>query len=192
MRVPVAFALLMFVCAPLLHAADKDEGTQTTTYQAKERYRFNLGGPSGEYTDWERYDLEAFEGLTATINIEKTYGKPTDKWASSARINLFGPGTGKDRPVWSFVAIADRKDGHIEATIKRGVDKQPEGFEVKLAVGKPFTVNIVPQGAGKLIVVIDKATFEVPCDFEIKGLSALGSGVDVKFEPFNLLKRKVQ
>ena len=45
------------------------------------------------------------------------------------------------------------------------------------------------EGAGKLLVAIDKAPFEVPCDFEIKGLSALGSGVDVKFEPFNLLKR---
>jgi len=189
MRVLLAFALLVLAVACPLHAADKDDTASTQTYQAKEHYRFNLGGASGQYTDWERSDLDGFEGLTATINIEKTYGKPSDKWASIARINLFGPGSGNERPVWSFIVTADRKDGHAEAAIKRDKDQQ-EAFDTKLAVGKPFTVNIVPQGAGKLLVVIDKATYEVPCDFDVKGLSVIGSGVDVKFEPFNLLKRK--
>jgi hypothetical protein len=165
------------------------EAAPAPTYEAKEHYRFNLGGHSGMYTDWERTDLDGFDGLTTTIKVEKTYGEPADKWASIARINLFGPGEGEHRPSLSFIFSADRKDRHIEATIMRAIDKPRERFDATLAVGKAFNVSIVPHGTGKLLVQIDNAKFEVPVDFDVKGLSVIGSGVDVKFEPFNLLKR---
>jgi hypothetical protein len=162
---------------------------QSQRYEAKEHYRFNLGGDSGFYTDWERLDLDGFDGLTTTIKIEKAYGQPSDKWASLARINLYGPGLGKDRALLSLVVEVDRKDNHADPSIYRSKDKPREGFNIKLPVGKAFDVTIVRNAPGKLLVSFDKATFEVPCDFDVRAISAAGSGIDVRFEPFNLLKR---
>jgi hypothetical protein len=186
-RTSLVVFILAIASASLLHAAEKEAAAPTPTYEAKEHYRFNLGGDSGMYTDWERMDLDGFDGLTTTVSIEKTYGKPGDKWASIARIMLFGAGDDQNRPQLSFTFVADRKNGQIEASIMRSKDTR-EAFDAKLAVGKPFTVSIVPQGAGKLLVAIDKATYEVPSDLDVKAVRVIGSGVDVKFEPFNLLK----
>jgi hypothetical protein len=173
----------------LAHAqASPDTSAQAQRYEVKEHYRFNLGGDSGQYTDWERSDLDGFDGLTTTILIPKAFGKPGDKWSSLARINLFGPGEGKDRPILSLIIEVDRKDNHADASIYRAKDKPREGFDAKLAVGKPFVVTIVRNAPGKLLVSIDKSNYEVPCDFDVRGIGAVGSGVDVKFEPFNLLR----
>ena len=186
-RASLAVLTLALAVSSLAHA-DKEAVAPTPMFQAKEHYRFNLGGESGMYTDWERMDLDGFDGLTTTLNIEKTYGKPGDKWASIARIILFGAGDDKERPQLSFTFVADRKNGQVEASIMRTKDTR-EPFDAKLAVGKSFTVSIVPQGTGKLLVAIDKATYEVPSDLDVKAVRVIGSGVDVKFEPFNLLKR---
>jgi hypothetical protein len=184
-----AFALVLSFSS-LVHAqTTADASAQPQRYEAKEHYRFNLGGDSGQYTDWERLDLDGFDGLTTTILIPKAYGKAGDKWSSLARINLFGPGEGKDRPILSLIIEVDRKDNHADASIYRAKDKPREGFDAKLAVGKPFVVSIVRNAPGKLLVSIDKSNYEVPCEFDVKALSAVGSGVDVKFEPFNLLRR---
>jgi len=193
--VRVTFALFMallgFHCA--LHAeTENSNASPEERYEAKEHYRFNLGGPSGEYTDWERSDLARFEGLATTITIDKTYGKPSDKWASMARIIFFGPGSDKDRPRLSLLIVANRKDNSVEVSIDRGKDKPHEAFDAKLAVGKPFSVTVVPYGPGKLLVSIERTSYQVPYDLDIKGIGVVGSGVDVKFEPFNLLKRVTQ
>jgi hypothetical protein len=190
-RATIALLVVLLGFLSSLHAAAEDSNTPSgERYEAKEHYRFNLGGPSGQYTDWERYDLDRFEGLTTTITIDKTYGKPSDKWASMARIIFFGPGTDKDRRRLSLLIVADRKDGSVEAAIDRGKDKPHEAFDARMAVGKQIAVTIVPLAPGKLLVSIDKANYEVPYDLDIRGIGVVGSGVDVKFEPFNLLKRK--
>jgi hypothetical protein len=190
MRLPIALLVLAISSGSLTHAeTTPDTSAQPQRYEAKEHYRFNLGGESGQYTDWERTDLDAFDGVATTIEIRKVYGKPTDKWSSLARINLFGPGEGKDRPMLSLLIEVDRKDNHADASIFRSKDKPREGFDAKLFVGKPFTLTIVRNAPGKLLVSLDKASYEVPCEFDVKGIGAVGSGVDVKFEPFNILKR---
>jgi len=172
--------------------SDSATDGQSQRYQAKEHYRFNLGGDSGFYTDWERLDLDGFDGLATTIKIVKAYGKPSDKWSSLARINLFGPGVGNDRALLSLMILVDRKDNQAAPLIYRSKDKPRESFDINLPVGKPFDVTIVRNAPGTLLFSFDKATFEVPCDFDVKGISAAGSGIDVKFEPFNLLKRVAQ
>jgi len=169
--------------------ASSAPATVSQRYEAKEHYRFNLGGPSGEYTDWERQDLASFDGLATKVQIDKTYGKPTDKWASLARINLFGAGSEKDRRILSLMLQADRKSNRIQPAIYRSKDQPQETFDVQFEVGKPIDVTILPGTVGKLMFSLGGKTYEVPCDFEVKALSVLGSGVDVKFEPFNLLRR---
>lgn len=185
MRLLIFAMFVVLAPATLLRAQDAAQ----PGYTVKEHYRFNLGGESGQYTDWERYDLDAFDGLSTTISIDKTYGKPTDKWASLARINLFGPGEGKDRPILSLMFEVDRKDNHAVASIYRGKDKPREAFDAPLAAGKPIKVSMLRNAPGKLQVSLDKASYEIPCEFEVKGIAMIGSGLDVKFEPFNLLKR---
>lgn len=189
MRTTITVVMLLLCAVPVLRvAAEPTTESPPARYEAREHYRFNLGGPSGEYTDWERSELDTFGGLTTTITIDKAYGKPTDKWASIARIILSGPGQGKDRPRLSLIAIVDRKDNHVQVVIDRDKDNR-EGLDAKLSVGKAFTVGVLPNGPGKLLVSIDKSTYDIPCDFDIKAIGVLGSGVDVKFEPFNLLHR---
>lgn len=196
MRLITLFAALCI--ATLVHAdsTKTDEhladAPSSQRYEAKEHYRFNLGGDSGFFTDWEKMDLDRFDGLATTIKIEKAYGKPSDKWASLARINLYGPGAGKDRELLSLIVEVDRKDNKAEPSIYRGKDMPREGFGIKFPVGQPFDVTIIRNAPGKLLFSFDKATFEIPCNFDVKAISAVGSGVDVKFEPFNLLKRIAQ
>jgi len=158
-------------------------------FEPAERYRFALGGESGQYTDAERDGIEHFDGLSTTITIEKVYGKPSDKWASIARINLFGPGEGENRKLVSVILTADRKTHHVTTDYKPNKDKYV-ALQKDLSIEKAIDLKILAASPGKLLVVLDGDAFEVDCDLDIKGVSLTGSGVDVRFEPFALLRRK--
>ncbi|HEX7916082.1 hypothetical protein [Rudaea sp.] len=196
MKMVYAAMLLLIVgvsadAAPDISTSKTDQAfsSQEWRYEAKEHYRFNLGGDSGQYTDWERLDLDGFDGIAATVQIDKVYGKPTDKWGSIARIAMFGTGTEKERPMFSLMFYVDRKTNTVVPIITHGKNAKEEAFDLKFEVGKPIEFTILPTSPGKLLFGFGKQTFEVPYDFEIKALKVVGSGVDVKFEPFNLLRR---
>jgi hypothetical protein len=168
---------------------DRASAPQEWRYEAKEHYRFNLGGDSGQYTDWERLDLDGFDGIAGTVRIDKVYGKPSDKWGSIARVAMFGAGEEKERPMFSLMFYVDRKTSTIVPIITHGKNAKEEAFDLKFEVGRPIEFTILATSPGKLLFGFGKQSFEVPYDFEIKALRVVGSGVDVKFEPFNLLRR---
>lgn len=194
----MGFAWLAGANASFVTAQDKADAKSATApsadvrFEAKEHYRFNLGGPSGEYTDWERSDLDGFEGLATTVTIDKTYGKPGDKWAAIGKIRLLGAGDEKTRRVLALTLYADRKTLHVTPLISLGSGKEDERFDVQYEVGKPINLTILPMSAGKLVFSFDGHGYEVPCDFEIKGIAVVGSGVDIKFDPFNLMRRVIR
>jgi hypothetical protein len=159
-------------------------------YEPAERYRFALGGDSGQYTDAERDGLEHFDGLGTSIHIDGIKGKPDDKWAASARINLYGPGEGSDRKFVSLIFLVDRKTHHISPEYQRGKDTPRSVLQKDLSTDKAIDLVIIAASPGKLRIGIDGDAFDVDCDLDIKGFSLMGSGMDVRFEPFALLHRK--
>jgi len=158
-------------------------------YEARERYRFNLGGPSGEFTDWERYDLSSFGGLATTVKIDKVHGKPGDKWSAMGRISLVGAGEKSQRQRISLVLYADRSNSRITPLIELPGEKAAQKFDAQFEVGKPIVLSIVPGSSGKLVYSLDGHTYVVPCNFEIKSISIVGSGVDISFDAFSLMRR---
>ncbi|HJT98513.1 MAG TPA: hypothetical protein VJ696_09380, partial [Rhodanobacteraceae bacterium] len=113
-----------------------------------------------------------------------------DKWASIARINLYGPGEGEHRTRASVILTADRKTHHVTPDfMPPGSDKHVL-LNKELSTDKAIDLKILAASPGKLLVVLDGDAFEVDCDLDVKAFSVVGSGVDVRFEPFALLRRK--
>jgi len=175
----------------ILSASETPVGSAAAAGAAPaERYRFNLGGPSGEFTNWERQDLARFDGLRTTIRIDQLRGKPSDKWAALTRVNLFGAGDDKERPMLSLLLHYDRKTHRPLALIQQGRNAEQARFDVDLPPDQPVTITIVPGASGELAVSFNANTFKVPCDFEVKSISVVASGADAHFEPFELLRTK--
>ena len=170
--------------------ASQMSGSTIADFEPIERYRFALGGESGQYTNAERVGLDHFDGLSTTIHIDEVKGNPGDKWSSLARINLFGPGEGKDRKLVSLFFVIDRTTHRISTEYQRSKDFPRMALQKELSIEKPIEVVILATTPGKLRIDLDGDAFDVDCDLEIKGVSAVGSGVDVLFEPFVMLRRK--
>lgn len=161
----------------------------TLKFTPIELYKFNLGGESGQYTDWERLQIARFDGLATTMEIKEVKGKPKDKWASIARINLYGEGEGKLRKMLSLTFTADRKSKKIEADLWRGGDTPRHPIDVELSAGKPIQLSVLVTAADELTLQIDDLNATVGNDFEVRAIQVIGSGVDVTFSPFNLLQK---
>lgn len=170
--------------------ATQVSGSMIADFEPAERYRFALGGESGQYTNAERDGLDHFDGLSTTIHVDEVKGKPGDKWSSLARINLFGPGEGKDRKLVSLFFFIDRTTHRISTEYQRSKDFPRMALQKELSIAKPIEVVILATTPGKLRIGLDGDAFDVDCDLDIKGVSAIGSGVDVLFEPFVMLRRK--
>lgn len=154
-----------------------------------ERHRMNLGGPSGQYTDWERSGIENFAGLSATIEIQKTHGRPRDKWAALARVNLLGPrDTAGDAAMLSVVLHADRRSGEIVAVFHQIDAKEPIRLEFAGVVGRPVELSMRMQSGQRIELGLDQSRFvvELPAGFRVESVTAIGSGVDVSFKPFDI------
>jgi hypothetical protein len=154
-----------------------------------ERYRFNLGGESGQYTDWEREDLAHFDGLSTTIHFTAVKGRPSDKWASIARINLFGAGERETRKQVSIILTVDRKTKQVSPALWRGKDRPRPEFEVALSSDEAVDMKILTDTPGQLTISFGESIFRVDSDFDIKAIGVLGSGLDARFDPFVLLRR---
>lgn len=157
-----------------------------------ERYAMNLGGPSGQYTDWERSGLQGLVGLRATIEIQKTHGRPRDKWNAIARINLSGPGqVGSGAPRLSLMFHADRHSGEVIAVVEPVGSEEGLQLDFASQVGRPIALEMQLQADGTLGLRLDQSDFTIvlPPQFRIDTVRTLGSGVDVRFDPFELLFR---
>lgn len=188
----MAFMLTLSSVNPDVSGVGQDvpAGSQRVAeLKVSERYRFNLGGESGSYTDWERYDLPRFDGLYAKIQFEKIYGKTKDKWASIARINLLGAGESKDQKKLSILLEVNRKDHKPTAMIKRTKGADSETFDVDLAADQPIEISVTALTPDNLLLTFNGRQYEIAHDFEIHGISVIASGADVKFEPFNLMRQ---
>lgn len=153
-------------------------------HQQRQTFRMNLGGPSGTYTDWEMGGLQGFHELRATIDVSKVHGKPRDTWAALARLALVGPGEADERGQCSLLLIHDRKDKtrrvvfeHADERIGLDFGLPPEG---KVEFGLK---RVAP---GELRIEHGDQYSDVPCPIEIVGARALGSGVDVSFDPLTV------
>src|SRR5690348_9213640 len=54
------------------------QGEATTVlaqFTPGERYRFDLGGEAGEYSEWERSGLAHFDGIATTIRVKAVKGR---------------------------------------------------------------------------------------------------------------------
>jgi hypothetical protein len=156
-----------------------------------ERHRMNLGGPSGQYTDWQRSGIEGFTGLRTTIEIQKTHGRARDEWAAMARLNLFGVAEGGgDPPMLSLLLRADRRSGAIEALLVSPGEDAQRGIEFQGEVGRLIQVEMQLRADGLLDLTLDGAAHAValPSGFRVDAVTAVGSGVDVAFDPFELLR----
>jgi hypothetical protein len=171
--------------APAGHGASAVGG-----FAISERYRANLGGESGEYTDWERMDIDRFDGLATTIHFDAIRGKARDKWSSLARINLFGGGAKDVRPLVSVILAVDRKTHDVLPSLYRGKQEKSETFDISLSADKSIDLKIFHIDQHSLLVIMNEATFDVPVDFDIKAVSVIGSGADVRFEPLDFLRKK--
>lgn len=157
-----------------------------------ERYAMNLGGPSGQYTDWQRSGLQGLVGVRATIEIQKTHGRPRDKWNAVARVNLSGPGQdGGDVPRLSVIFHADRRSGEVIAVVEPVGSEEGLKLDFASEVGRPIALEIrlLPDDALSLRLDQSDFTVELPRGFRIDTVRTLGSGVDVRFDPFELLMR---
>lgn len=155
-----------------------------------EQHRMNLGGPSGQYTDWQRSGLEGFAGLRATIEIQRTHGRPRDKWSALARINLFDVATGDaERLMFSLILVADRRTDRVSAAVVPVGGGDQLGLAFEGAVGQPIEVELRMTANDELSLAVGDSRFtvELPPGFRVDTVSAVGSGVDVKFDPFELL-----
>ena len=89
----LALSLLVFAVSLVTDVAraaapELPEGLLPAGYQVSERHVMNLGGSSGMYTDWQRYDLTPFEGLATMLEIPAVHGKPKDKFAAVTKIRF--------------------------------------------------------------------------------------------------------
>jgi hypothetical protein len=156
-----------------------------------EKSRFDLGGPEGQYTAWERSDLRDFVGFETTVKITKFFGKPGDKWSSIARVNLLSGGNVEQKKMLSIVITVDRKSKTISPHVWRKGSEEIEFFDFKsVKYDQPIHLKVIRKNSSTLVVSLNENTYEIECDFEVEGLGALGSGVDVAFDPFNILKRE--
>ena len=175
-----AFALCAVVPAAVLAQS------APTGRVVSEQYRLNIGGDVGTYTDWERMALTGFLGLETTVYIDTVYGKKSDKWDSIGRINLTGEKGGKSRRL-SFLFYVDR--GTKKITVKHQMDDgQVMALDIPFELKQAIPMSMAWKAPGLLEVKTGEATYEVACDFDVASVRALGSGVDVRFEPF-VLKR---
>lgn len=155
-----------------------------------EQHRMNLGGPSGQYTDWGRSGLEGFAGLRATVEIQRTHGRPRDKWSALARINLFDVATGDAEPrMFSLMLVADRRTERVSAVVVPIGGGEQLGLAFEGTVGQPIGVELRMTAKDELSLAVgdSRYTVELPSGFRVDTVSAVGSGVDVRFDPFELL-----
>lgn len=154
-----------------------------------EQHRMNLGGPSGQYTDWGRSGIEGFVGLRATVEIQRTHGRPRDKWSALARINLSDVATGDaERLMFSLILVADRRTDRVSAVVVPVGGGEQLGLAFEGAVGQPIEVELRMTAEDELSLAVGDSRFtvELPPGFRVDTVSAVGSGVDVKFDPFEL------
>lgn len=154
---------------------------------AVERHRMNLGGPSGQYTDWGRSGIEGFAGLRATVEIQRTHGRPRDTWSALARINLSDVATGDaGPPMLSLILVADRRTDAISAVVAPVGGGERIGLQFKGAVGQPIQVEFRMTGNDELSLGVgdSRYTIELPPGFRVDTVTAVGSGVDVSLDPF--------
>ena len=185
----LALTLATALASPVGADSPAAAATAPARFEVAERLRMNLGGDSGQYTNWARDDLARFDGFSTTVRIDDIHGKPGDKWAASARINLLGAGEGESRARVSLVFMVDRKTRQLSAAWSAGKDLPWKAFDVALSMQKPIEVKVVPDAPGKLHVEIGESIFTVDDDVDIKAIEVSGSGLDVSFVPFLLLRR---
>ncbi|MGN6519133.1 MAG: hypothetical protein ACTHK2_06890 [Dokdonella sp.] len=168
------------------------QGEATTViaqFTPGERYRFRLGGEAGEYSEWERSGLAHFDGLATTIRVAAVKGRRSGKWASIARIDLYGPGDAGLRPQKSVILSVDRTTQQVSPQLWRGKDLPRAPFNVDLPRGGPIDLKILTDTPGQLTIAFGETIFRIEDDFEITSIGVLASGVDVRFDPFVLLQR---
>lgn len=174
------------LCAAHAAPSELPAGLVPDGYSSSERQSFNLGGPSGTYTDWNRYDLAPFTGLATVLEIPAVHGKPKDKWAAVAKIRLVAAGDSK--PVSLDLSfVVDRKTGRVHPRIQQGETTAP--IEVEFGLKQSVPVVIVWKSPGVLDVRIADSHVDVSVPFEINRIALAGSGLDVLFSPFVLLSR---
>ncbi len=182
----IALCILLLIAGGT--AQSSDEPVLTV-----DRHRMNLGGASGQYTDWERSGIEHFVGVNATIEIEKTHGRPRDKWAALARVNLYGRKDAAGDAEWLSVALqANRRNGQIIAIFYNIDTKEPNYLEFSGAVGRPIALSMQIRPGQILELTLDDSHFtvELPPHFLVESVVAVGSGVDVSFNPFEILYKQ--
>lgn len=181
-----ALALLL-AWAPPPMAAAQSTAPPPAGRIVSEQYRLNLGGEVGTFTDWERTDLSGFSGLSTTVYVDVVYGKKSDKWNSVGRINLLGAERDGKRRILSFYFYVDRATKQVTAKHQMD-DGQLNFIDLPFALKQAIPFSIEKKSPGMLEVTTGDAIYEVECDFEVAAVQAIGSGVDVRFEPF-VLKR---
>ncbi|MBX3697749.1 MAG: hypothetical protein R3F08_12445 [Dokdonella sp.] len=191
MRGLLLVAMVAAASSSASNANQPDSPNDSLKFTPVEFYSFELGGESGQYTAWEKRQISKFEGLSTTIDIQDVKGKPKDRWASIARINLYGEGDEKQRKVLSLTFTADRSTRRVEADIWRGGDTPHLPIGAELKVGKPISFGLYAIAASELALMIDGQTLgtTVKCEFDVKSIRIIGSGMDVRFSPFNLMKK---
>lgn len=168
------------------------QGEATTVlaqFTPGERYRFELGGEAGQYSEWERTGLARFDGIATTIRIKAVKGRRSERWASIARIDLFGAGDGAQRRQLSIILSVDRTTQRISPQLWRGTNVARVPFKVDLPRGEPIDLKILTDTPGQLTVAFGETIFRIEDDFGIRSVGVLASGVDVRFDPFALLQR---
>lgn len=187
------FAMILALAAPPQELPPtRVQGEATTTlaqFTPAERYRFDLGGEAGQYSEWERAGLARFDGLATTIRVRAAKGRRSEKWASIARVDLFGAGDPAARRQLSIILSVDRASGLVSPQLWRGTDLPRAPFKVDLPRGEPVDLKILTDTPGQLTIAFGETIFRIEDDFEITSIGVLASGVDVHFEPFVLLRR---
>ncbi|HEY6939919.1 hypothetical protein [Dokdonella sp.] len=154
-----------------------------------ERYRFDLGGEAGQYSEWERTGLPRFDGLATTIRVKAAKGKRSGKWASIARIDLYGARDEGRRRQLSIILAVDRATQRVSPELWRGADLPRAPFKVDLPLGEPVDLKILTDTPGQLTIAFGETIFRIEDDFQIRSIGVLASGVDARFDPFALLQR---
>ncbi|HEU4662795.1 MAG TPA: hypothetical protein VFS55_02060 [Dokdonella sp.] len=158
-------------------------------FTPSERYRFNLGGDAGQYSEWERTGLARFDGLATTIRVKAVKGRRGAKWASIARIDLYGARDDGRRPQLSIILAVDRATQRVSPELWRGADLPRTPFKVDLPPGEPVDLKILTDTPGQLTIAFGETIFRIENHFEIRSVGVLASGVAARFEPFALLQR---
>jgi len=187
----LALSLLVFAVSLVTDVAraaapELPEGLLPAGYQVSERHVMNLGGSSGMYTDWQRYDLSPFEGLATMLEIPAVHGKPKDKFAAVTKIRFIAKGDGK-QPWLGVAFMVDRKTERIHPLIQQGDETSRLDFTFGLKEKIP--VSVIWQSPGTLALRVADKTVTIPVPFEIDALAVVGSGLDVSFSPFVILKK---